>query len=151
MSELMRRMLAGTWFALAAAIPVAYFFLRNPFGSEGSLGFDSSMILTAAVPIFISGVCGLGLGADILNPEETKTAFQAIGRGLIIAFLSYLVLFVGLVAILAPKCDDIIGIIVAGAFFFFYGLIFLGWLIALIGAAAGGFLYLFRMKALKLN
>jgi len=33
--------------------------------------------------------------------------------------------------------------------FFFYGLIFLGWLIAFVGAAAGGLLYFVRLKILK--
>ena len=148
MSEWARRLLAGAWFALAAVVPVAYLVLSNPFGGEGFSGFYGSMILTVGVPMFVAGVCGLGLGADILNQEETKNAFQAVGRGLLVSLLSYLVLFVGLAVVLLPGSDDFIGLIVVGVFFFLYGLLFLGWLVALIGAAAGGLLYFYRRRRL---
>ena len=152
MSESARRLLAGAWFALAAAVPVAYYFLLNPLNGKGLPILGGSLILTVVVPIFIAGVCGLALGADILNREETTNAFRAAGRGLLVALLSYLVLFVGATLVLAAADSaDVIGLIAVSAFFFFYGLIFIGWLIALVGAAAGGFLYLFGLKVMKLN
>ena len=148
MSEWARRLLAGAWFALAAAVPVAYLFLNNPFGGERFSGFYNSMILTAGVPMFVAGVCGLGLGADILNREKTKNPLQAAGRGLLVSVLSYLVLFVGLAVVLLLESGDFIGLIVLGIFFFLYGLLYLGWLVALVGAAAGGLLYFYRRRRL---
>ncbi len=149
MSEPVRHFLAGAWFALAAVVPVAYYFLFNPLNGHDVPMFGGSINLTALVPVFISGICGSLLGAEILNPEETKNALQAIGRGLIVSLLSYLFLFSGVAAILIIAGANIVEVIVSFIVFFLYGLLIIGWLIALVGAIAGGLLYLFRLLCLR--
>ena len=145
MSELTRRWLAGVWFACAAVIPVAYYFLFPPM--DGGLPtFGGSALLTAIVPIIASGICGLALGSDILDPETTTNPFQAVGRGLMIVGLSYLLLFTGSTFLLAFLTKDLIGLIFLEFFVFLYGLFYIGWLLAPVGAAAGGLLYLFRQR-----
>ena len=130
MSETARRALAGIWFAVAAAIPVGYFFLAAPLSGGGLPNFGGSLLLTAVVPIAVSGICGLALGSDILDPETTKSVFRAVGRGLMIAGLSYLILFTGSAFVLAFLMDDLIGLIFLEFFVFLYGLFFIGWLLS---------------------
>ena len=147
LSELTRRLLAGVWFAFVAVIPVAYYFFFPPMGGGGGLPtFGGSSLLTAAVPIIASGICGLALGSDILDPETTTNPFQAVGRGLMITGLSYLLLFTGSTLVLAFLTEDLIGLIFLEFFVFLYGLFYVGWLLSLVGAAAGGLLYLFRQR-----
>lgn len=146
-SELARRLFAALWFAVAAVIPVGFYFLFFPL--SGGRGYQA---MTVVVPIFVAGISGFALGADILDDEETKTVFQAIWRGLAIGALSYLFLFtVVLVSLTAYNSDsnDIFGLVILMAVVFLYGLFFVGWLIAIVGAAAGGLLYLFRLKTTK--
>jgi hypothetical protein len=145
MSELTRRLLAGAWFALAAVIPVAYYFLFPPVDGGGGGGLPT-FLLTAAVPIVISGIGGLALGSDILDAETTTNALQAVGRGLLVAGFSYLLLFTGSGLVLAFLMKDLIGLILLEFFIFLYGLFFIGWLLALVGAVAGLLLYLCRLK-----
>ena len=148
MSEIARRSLAGMWFAFAGTIPAGYFLLAAPLSGGGLPTFGGSVLLTAVVPIAVSGICGLALGSDILDPEITESVFQAIGRGLFIAGLSYLLLFTGSALVLAFLTEDLIGLIFLEVFVFLYGLFFIGWLLALVGAAAGGLLYLYRQRRL---
>jgi len=150
-SELSRRLFAGAWFAVAAVIPVAYYFLllRGDGGPQSGAGlpnFGGSLALTASVPILIAGVCGLLLGSTILDAAETKGAGRAIVMGLAIALLSYLLLFTVSAVLLSFNNDDIVGTIVFLGVLFLYGLVFVGWLVAVVGAAAGGLLYLYRLK-----
>jgi hypothetical protein len=143
-SELARRLFAGLWFAVAAIVPVVFYFLVYPL-----TGGQTFQIMTALAPIFIAGICGLALGADILDENETKTALQAVGRGLAIGFLSYLILLITAFVSTAFYSEDFFGLIIFFGIVFLYGLLFIGWLIAAVGAAAGGLLYLFRLKASK--
>lgn len=146
-SEIGRRMFAGIWFALASAVPIIYYFAFNPFTGKGLPILGSSVILTALVPVFVSSICGLALGADILNASEIKNFGQAIQRGLAIGFLSYLILFTGTAGwLILIGDDDFVGALALVLIFFFYGLLFVGWLVALVSAAAGGFLFFFRLR-----
>lgn len=147
LSELTRRSLAGVWFAFAAIVPVAYYFFFPPMDGGGGLPtLGGSSLLTAVVPVVTSGICGLALGSEILDPETTTNPFQAVGRGLIITGLSYLLLFTGSTLVLAFLTEDLIGLIFLEFFVFLYGLFYVGWLLAPVGAAAGGLLYLFRQR-----
>jgi hypothetical protein len=133
------------WFAIAAVIPVAYYFLRF---SNGPLLFADSPALSAGTPILIASLCGLLLGSSILNADDVRTAGQAIMRGLIVALLSYLLLFTVSALILAFNNDDLAGLVVTWAIIFLMGLLIVGWLIAIIGAIAGWLLYLYRLKVI---
>lgn len=153
-SELARRLFAGMWFAAAALIPVAYYFLLSRAGGGPRLGaglpiFGGSSAITAGAPILIAGICGLLLGSTILDAAETRSAGQAIGRGLTVALLSYLLLFTAPAVILAFNSDDLIGLVILFVITFLYGLLVVGWLIAGVGAVAGWLLYLYRLKVNK--
>ena len=141
-----RCLFAGIWFAAAGFIPVAYYLLR--FG-DGLPILGGSIVLTALIPTFISGFMGLVLGSNILYPEETKTEFKAIGFGFSVAALSFFLLFVVPAILTFSVSGDIFGTVAAFAIFFLYGLMMVGWLAAIVGAAAGGLLYLFRLKMMK--
>lgn len=142
------------WFAIAALIPVAYYFLllredgRPPVGA-GLPIFGGSSVLTVSVPVLIAGICGVLLGATILDAEEIRTAGQAIGRGLMVALLSYLLLFTGAAVVLAFKNADLAGAVVLCVIVFLYGLLVAGWLVAGVGAVAGWLLYLYRLKSVE--
>jgi hypothetical protein len=153
MSEVARRLIAGMWFAIAAVIPVTYYFLllRGDGGPPSGAGlpiFGGSLVLTAGVPILLAGICGLLLGSSILDAEEIRTAAQAIGRGLMVALLSYLLLFTGAAVILGFNNADFIGTVALYVIVFLYGLLLVGWLVAGVGATAGLLLYLYRLKFL---
>lgn len=140
------------WFAIAAVIPVAYYFLRFPESGVEQFGaglpiFGGSSVLTAVVPILIAGICGLLLGSSILDAEEIRTAGQAIGQGLMVALLSYLLLFTGAAVVLAFNNDDLVGTVALFVIVFLYGLLFVGWLVAGVGAVAGWLLYIYRLKS----
>ena len=151
-SKLARCLFAGRWFAVAAAIPVGFYiliFLMSPFTS-GTI----YRIFTTIVTILAAGVVGLWLGADILDEKKTKSAWQAVGRGLAIAALSYLLFFIiTLIAVMVYNSDRDRDELYKGieiiASMFLIGLGLLGWLIAIVGVAAGGLLYLFRIKMMK--
>ncbi len=142
------------WFAIAAVIPVAYYFLRFRESGVAQFGaglpiFGGSSVLTAGVPILIAGICGLLLGSSILDAEEIRTAGQAIGRGLMVALLSYLLLFTGAAVVLAFNNDDLVGTVALFVIVFLYGLLFVGWLVAGVGAVAGWLLYIYRLKSFE--
>ena len=151
-SELSRRLFAGMWFAVAAAIPVGIYFLIfliSPFTS-GTI----YRVVTAVVPILSGGLIGLWLGAGILDDKKTKSALGAAGRGLAIAGLSYVLFFIieliGAVVYNSDLSSDaIFRLIYVIAIMFLIGLLIIGWLIAIAGAAAGGLLYLFRLKMME--
>lgn len=145
-SELARRLFAALWFAVAAAIPVGLSFLLTPMSSG-----TAYKIVTTAASIGAALICGLWLGAGILDEKKTKSAIRAASRGLAIAALSYLLLFIVelFVAVLYNSTSDtdaIFRLIYMIAIMFLFGLLFFGWLIAAVGAAAGGLLYLFQIK-----
>lgn len=151
-SELSRRLFAGLWFTVAAAIPVGSYFLISYFAS-----MTSGTIFKAATivfPIFSGGIIGLWLGPGILDEKKTKSTLQAAGRGVGIAALSYLLFFI--IELSAALCynsdlksDELFRLVGVIAVMFLIGLIILGWLIAIAGAAAGGLLYLFRIRMME--
>ena len=142
-SKFVRVLFAGVWFAVAAVVPIVYVFAR--FG-EVSLLFGNSVLMTTALPITISGICGALLGLSIFDGEEIQNGLQATLRGLMVAALAYLLMFTIPAIILAFYTPDLLGLIIYGLFLFAYGLLFVGWLAAAVGAAAGLLLYLCRLK-----
>ena len=149
-SEFARRLFAGMWFAVAALIPVTYYFLlsRADGGPQFGAGlpiFGGSSALTAGAPVLIAGICGLLLGSPILDAEETRSAGHAIAKGLMIALLSYLLLFTSSAVILAFNSADLVGLVIFLVITFLYGLLVVGWLVAGVGAVAGWLLYRYSL------
>ncbi|HVE59773.1 MAG TPA: hypothetical protein VNB22_23375 [Pyrinomonadaceae bacterium] len=151
-SELARRSFAALWFAVAAAIPVGFYFLVFLFTP-----FTSGIIyrvVTTVVPVFAAGIGGLWLGAGILDEKKTKSPIGAAGRGLAIAAFAYLFLFIfelvfGVIYNNDQNSEELYRLIEVITTMFLYGLLLFGWLIAVVGAAAGGLLYLFRSETVK--
>jgi hypothetical protein len=80
-SKLLRGLIAGLWFAVAAVLPVAYYFPR--FGDALPV-FGNFSVLTAAIPIISAGICGLLLGSTIPDFDETKSAaLAAVGSSFV--------------------------------------------------------------------
>jgi Na+/proline symporter len=131
------------WFALSGLIPVAFYLLlesdRKQFGA-------AYLLLFAACPVLIAGVCGFSLGSRILDRDEIRTSGQAMVCGLLVALLSYLLFFTTSALILSPRDDDPAGFLVGWAVVFIYGLIYVGWVIATVGVIGGWLLYLYRLK-----
>ena len=151
-SELARRSFAALWFAVAAAIPVGFYFLV--FWVSPSTSGTIHRVITTAVPILAAGIGGLWLGAGILDEEKTKSSIGAAGRGLAIAALSYLFFFIfelifGVIYNNERNSEDTYKLIELIVSMFLYGLLVFGWLIAAVVAAAGALLYLFQLKTIK--
>ena len=147
MYEAARRLLAGMWFALAAVVPVAYYFSVAPLFGGKPMMVGDSVILTGILSSVVFGFCGLTLGSDILNAAIIKSRFQAVKRGLVIGGLCYLFLFIGLAVILALSIKDNIPVLIfLASVLFLYGWLAIGWVLTAVGVAAGGLLYLCRVK-----
>jgi hypothetical protein len=133
------------WFALAAVIPIAFYFLLIWEGDWKH--FDAVfLLLFLGAPVLMAGLCGFLLGSSILDPDETKTPLQAMVYGLMVALLSYLLFFTTSVLILGLRSDDPTEFVIGWALIFMFGFIYVGWLIAMVGAVGGGLLYLYRLK-----
>lgn len=148
MAELRQRLLAGIWFAVAALIPVAFYFLLL---REGERTQFNSYFLFLCTPVLIAGISGFALGYSILDPSEIKSTGQAMLRGVMVALLSYLLFFMASALILAvsnkgASTDGDAGFLIGWTIIFFYGFITVGWLIAITGLVGGWLLYLYRLK-----
>ena len=141
-----RCIFSGIWFSIAAVIPVVYCLLL--FG-DWIPKFGGSLQIAVVAPVLFSGFLGSLLGSNILDTEETKTGFKAIGLGLSVAALSFLFLFVVTAILTIFNLGDPFGTIAAFVIFFFYGLLIVGWLVVITGGLAGLMLYLLRLKILK--
>ena len=82
-SKIARRLWAGLWFAVTAAIPVSLCLLIL-----GVPGDKTVRVIIIAVPILAAGIGGFWLGAGILDENKVKSVFGAILRGWAIAWLS---------------------------------------------------------------
>lgn len=148
MSVLTRRLLAGVWFAVAGAIPVAYYFLVSGQDYRPRFSVAFTLLLFIGVPILTAGLSGFALGYTILDPGEVKSVAQAMVRGLMVSLLSYLFFFMVSSLILTVNNNGEPGFIIGWAVFFLYGFILVGWLIAIMGLVGGWLLFLFRLKRL---
>jgi hypothetical protein len=145
------RLTAAAWFSVFGYVPVGFFLevFQGPMFNSGSQTWTYG-----ALPISAAALSGFIFGARILDPWNIETAARAILQGIKIAFLSYilflgmLVLFVAFSAESPSIVHRISGSIVAFFVLGFYGSIFVGWLIFLMGLM-GGFL-LFSVSRLPL-
>jgi hypothetical protein len=140
--------LAGVWFAVAGAIPVAYYFLVSGQDYRPRFSVAFTLLLFIGVPILTAGLSGFALGYTILDPGEVKSVAQAMVRGLMVSLLSYLFFFMVSSLILTVNNNGEPGFIIGWAVFFLYGFILVGWLIAIMGLVGGWLLFLFRLKRL---
>jgi hypothetical protein len=146
MTELTRRLLAGVWFAVAGAIPVAYYFLISDQDYRPRFSVAFTLLLFVGIPILMAGISGFALGYTILEAKEVKSLGQAMVRGLIVSLLSYFFFFMTSSLVLAVSNKAEPGFIIGWTVFFFYGFILAGWLIAVMGLVGGCLLYLYRLK-----
>src|SRR5258707_1328666 len=94
------RLVAASWFAGAACVPVIFFFLLfgMGIGGNGGNGFRLDLViwilwLFAVIPISAAALLGFTFGGQIIDPLYRTTAWGAALRGTLVALLSY-VLFV---------------------------------------------------------
>jgi len=135
---LLPQLIAATWFALAASLPVGLFHLL--FGSFSDRFEERWMF--GVLPIVTAAYFGLTLGAKIFS-TEIDGAGKAIGRGLLVAFVSYaaLTVLVSIVITFPGGGSKELVNPVAALPVFGFGLVFVGWLVALAGGMAGWLLF----------
>ena len=147
-SGVARRAFAAAWFAVAASIPIGFYFLVDPLSS--GIAWKT---MTICGPIGAAGIIGSLLGSGILS--KTTSRPRAALRGFAIAALSYLLFFIiELTGFLLYNPDiasseEIFRSVYLLALMFGIGLLMFGWLIALVGAGAGALLYQFRTTAVE--
>lgn len=144
-----RHCFAGVWFAAAAAIPVGFYFLIDPL-SSGRI----YKVATIVGPIISAGIAGALIGARILDEKKIRSAGRAVLCGLLTSGASYILFFVLEVwaAVLYNRDaggEGIFRLIYTIAIMFAIGFVVLGWLIALVGAAAGRLLYIFQNRSVE--
>jgi hypothetical protein len=138
---LRERLRAGVWFACAGAIPAVLFLLL--FGGR-TLDLQALLFFLLA-PSTIAGLFGEFLGASILDEGEVSTAAEACWRGLVVAVFSFITYLIVLVVPFTrnPNAPDPFATFL---FLCFYGSIFVGWLVLLVGASAGWLLFKCRAQ-----
>jgi hypothetical protein len=146
MTELSRRLLAGIWFAVMGAIPVAFYFLISDQDYRPRFSVAFTLLLFVGIPILMAGLSGFALGYTILEAKEVKSLGQAMVRGLMVSLLSYFFFFIASSLILAVSNNAEPSFIIGWTIFFFYGFLLAGWLIAIMGMVGGCLLYLYRLK-----
>lgn len=143
--------LAGSWFAAAFSIPV----LSLWFVSDKT---PITFLFFIAPPLVVAFLCGEAFGSDILKPGLIENSKNALVKGSKISLLTY-IFFVPVFTILFavylcafrrnPHEWLTVQFIKNLAFGFLYvsvaGTIIFGWLMAILGAAAGWSLYKFRL------
>jgi hypothetical protein len=146
---LVPRLITAGWFAVAACIPVAFFFLV--FGgiwSNSLQGVDlRSVWFFGGIPISAAALLGFSVGYRIVDPFYNNTAGGAALRGTLVSFLSY-VLFMAAYGALAalstgsPQTNSLENSLGMLLVVFLFGLFYVGWLILIAGAVAGWLLFL---------
>jgi len=140
---------AGLWFALAGLIPVILV-ISIAFGLfEVDITKTDFLVSAVFLPISSAAICGFIFGSAILDRSRIKTTAEAKRRGFYIAVFSY-ILYNLMLLPTAYLINSFNGIeptgpnVVGGVWLvFFYGLLFVGWLILIVGSAAGRLLQKF--------
>ena len=155
-----RRAVAGAWFAMASGIPlIPVWFESHPWTPGASVWYTLALkiFLVGILPVSIAGAVGYSLGASILDSSQTPTAKSAMMRGIEIALWAF-ALFAPLFSLIAaihlsiyeraPDSMLVVELLKSfiGALLMvsLAGVIILGWLMTLVGAAAGWLLYKLR-------
>ena len=144
MSELGRRTFAGVWFAVLAAIPVAFFFLFLWRETESQQDIPFFWIFIGG-PILLAGICGGWLGCSILDPVKVRTSGQAMLRGLMAALLAFLLFFVTSPLLIALTSKNPARSLSGWPLIFIFATVYVGWLVAIVGAVGGALLFMYRV------
>jgi len=143
-----QRIYAAMWFMLAGCVPVLFVVLYGLSHGNG-LPIDRYLFLFILPPVLLAGIFGFLIGADILNPTKVKASRQAAVRGLLVAVLSWLT-FTVVVSILAPFTEPFrVNPISWFIGMFLISALLVGWLILIVGIAAGWLLYKHKMSHQK--
>lgn len=143
--------LAGSWFAMAFSIPVLLLWTQS---DQTAIYF----LFFVFPPLAISFLCGEAFGSEILESGIVQTSKQALVKGFKISILTYAYftpIFAAAFAIYICLFHrdqhqwltiQFIKNLLAGLFKVgIVGTIVYGWLLAILGAAAGWTLYKFRL------
>ena len=143
--------LAGSWFATAFSVPVLLLWSQSDKTPVYFLFF-------VFPPLALAFLCGEAFGSDILKSDLIQTSKQALVRGFKISVLTYAYftpVFAAAFAVYLCAFHrnqhewltvQFIKNLVTGLFYIaVVGTIILGWLMAILGAAAGWSLYKFRL------
>jgi hypothetical protein len=147
---LLPRLLAAWWFAVAASVPVTFFFVVFVGFGGNEAGDFLGVWLFGEVPIVAAAFLGFTIGTPIVDRLRVNSAWRAALRGVAVALLSYVLLIGTWVAAwaipdsygssstprqsLAQFANEIVAVASIGA-------LFVGWLIVLAGAMAGWLLF----------
>lgn len=143
-SELGRRAFAGVWFAFLAVIPVAFYFLFLGGGIAQQQGAKFLWLFIAA-PLLLAGICGCLLGYTILDPAKVRTSGQAMLRGLIVAMLAHIIFAALLSLVVGLTSNDPVRFLVRWPLILLFATVYIGWLVAIVGAVGGALLYMYRV------
>jgi hypothetical protein len=134
--------LSAAWFAFVAYVVVVIIFRRWP--APGPFYF----FIWQIVPIIIGGLLGFILGAQILISGKVRKPIEAVVIGIKVSVITYFTS--SLIAYVVIMIDSIIADhelrLGWQIYSFFYVTFYFGWLIIVVGAAAGWLLSLLHQK-----
>lgn len=137
-------MYAADWFVRAASIPCGLIFAACYLGAppNSAAEFLLAFVATLAGPVIIAGGWGAWLGPSILDPRETRSAGLAALKGLCVTGASF-VTYIFAICFITCISDSGSGGNFCGLFLMLLigGTIFVGWLLAIVGALAGVLLF----------
>src|SRR6266852_4153901 len=152
---LLPRLIAAGWFSVAGGVPVIFFFLA--FGGVRDSGTEKlnpfALWLFGIVPVSSAALAGFTVGSRIVDPTRRPTSGRAALRGISVALLSYVLfmaIYFGSVALSSQFSGGNRSFENFPYWFlmiFVFGLIFVGWLIVIVGAIAGLLLHEFAAPA----
>ncbi|HEX3145907.1 MAG TPA: hypothetical protein VHQ64_18180 [Pyrinomonadaceae bacterium] len=141
------RLLAAVWFAFTACIPIVYFFgvYERTSWSNPNAFFGRPITLFIVLPICLAAFFGFTIGSKILD-EKGMTPGLAALLGALVAIASYCGMMIGFGLVstsnAASGCPNPLEVIAGAIVFALFGMVFVGWLVVLAGAASGWLLFL---------
>lgn len=149
------RVFAGTWFANAASIPAGISVLIVMLHAAERGWTNGLAFLAIAAPVIIAWIAGYYFGSAILDESRVYKGGQASARGLGVAALSFVAYMVVLSFVIAVGAsindahpvERFFGTFFGGLLMLtFFGAIFVGWFVAIVGLTAGYWLYRYRLS-----
>ena len=142
---LLPRVVAAGWFALAACIPIIFFFgvigRAFFFGPSAAL---NPMVASVYIllPVSMAAFFGFSIGSRILNDAIVTRGWSATIHGAVVAILSYFGFWLALTVIMMSNATrDIDDALDGMVRLFGIGAILVGWLIVLAGSFSGWLLF----------
>ena len=139
------RLIAAGWFALAACIPIIFFFgvIGRMFFFGPTAATDPTVAsILILLPVSMAAFFGFSIGSRILNEAIVTRGSRAAMYGALVAILSYfgfMLAYAAIVALNTPReffdvVTSILGVLLIGA-------VLVGWLIVIAGAVSGWLLF----------